>query len=175
MVRQVRQRDASPAATEGLAAVAVGTEQIRLSSSMFGGGTKCGQSGTAKHQALEERSRGRGEEDTLREVAGSGWQLLRAGTPVTGSPLDGGLDGACPLVIGPFESQWLDGTGSSVSDTNGQELGGEGGALRDDDMNWDRLRLGWTGTGLDSGHLDLQASLVFLTPQYSTRYSHLDI
>lgn len=58
MVRQVRQRDASPAATEGLAAVAVGTEQIRLSSSMFGGGTKCGQSGTAKHQAFGGESMG---------------------------------------------------------------------------------------------------------------------
>lgn len=140
----VRQRDASPAATEGLAAVAVGTEQIRLSSSMFGGGTKCGQSGTAKHQAF-------GGERKLREKSrvrvGS---CPERGTPVTGSPLDGGLDGACPLVIGPVESQWLDGTGSSVSDTNGQELGGEGGALRDDDllyllpgMNWDRLRLSW--------------------------------
>lgn len=85
----------------------------------------------------------RGEEDTLREVAGSGWQLLRAGTPVHGISLDGGLDGACSIVIGPQESQWLDGTGSSVSDTNGQELGGEEGALRDDNlslppgMNWD--------------------------------------
>lgn len=85
MVRLVRQGDASPAATEGLAAVAVGTEQIRLSSLLFGGGTKCGQSGTAKTSGFERDLERRGE---LTEVAGSGWQLLRAGTPPVhrGSP-----------------------------------------------------------------------------------------
>lgn len=63
--------------------------------------------------------------------------------------LDGGLDGWMASVIGSCETQWLDGTGSSVSDTNGQKHGGEGGGLRDDDlagMNGE-LTINWTEGG----------------------------
>lgn len=145
----VRQRDASPAATEGLAAVAVGTEQIRLSSLLLGGGTSVGKSGTAKHHSslavLRDWRVGEREEEVDRS-RGFGLAVAPSVHPCHQISLDGGLDGGSPVVIGPVESQWLDGTGSSVSDTIGQKLGGEGGGLRDDDLRWHELGLGinWT-------------------------------
>lgn len=69
----------------------------------------------------------------LREVGGSGWQSSIERAPQSPGLPQRWLRRWVSVVIGSLETQWLDGTGSSVSDTNGQKFGGEGGGLRDDD------------------------------------------